>query len=66
LSGYYPHEEALVGDYSVGIGVQTEKASKKSLNSDLCEGIHGWGWIGIGIIILVMQVNVLISLDRKR
>ncbi|HBE45779.1 MAG TPA: hypothetical protein DDW17_10180 [Deltaproteobacteria bacterium] len=49
-----PYEEALVGDYSVGIGVQTEKASKNLEFRVSVKASSVWGWIGIGIIIIVI------------
>jgi uncharacterized membrane protein len=52
--GITPHEEALVGDYSVGIGVQTQKASKNLEFRVSVRASTAWGWIGIGIIILVI------------
>jgi len=49
-----PYEEALVGDYSVGIGVQAEKASKNLEFRVSVKASSIWGWIGIGIIIIVI------------
>jgi uncharacterized membrane protein len=49
-----PYEEALVGDYSVGIGINTEKASKNLEFRVTVKASTAWGWIGIGIIVLVV------------
>ncbi len=49
-----PYEEALVGDYSVGIGISTEKASKNLEFRVTVKASSAWGWIGIGIIVLVV------------
>lgn len=49
-----PYEEALVGDYSVGIGISTEKASKNLEFRVTVKASTAWGWIGIGIIVLVV------------
>jgi uncharacterized membrane protein len=49
-----PYEEALVGDYSVGLGISTEKASKNLEFRVTVKASTAWGWIGIGIIVLVV------------
>jgi len=49
-----PAEEALVGDYSVGISVDGEKASKTMEMRVTVKASSTWGWIGIGIIVLVI------------
>jgi uncharacterized membrane protein len=49
-----PYEEALVGDYSVGLGISTEKASKNLEFRVTVKASSAWGWIGIGIIVLVV------------
>ncbi len=49
-----PYEEALVGDYSVGLGINTEKASKNLEFRVTVKASTAWGWIGIGIIVLVV------------
>jgi uncharacterized membrane protein len=49
-----PYEEALVGDYSVGIGINAEKASKNLEFRVTVKASTAWGWIGIGIIVLVV------------
>ena len=49
-----PYEEALVGDYSVSVNVEGEKASKPIEFRVTVNASTAWGWIGIGIIILVI------------
>jgi len=49
-----PAEEALVGDYSVGLSVDGERASKSLEMRTTVKASTAWGWIGIGIIVLVI------------
>ena len=49
-----PYEDALVGDYSVSVNVEGEKASKPIEFRTTVKASTAWGWIGIGIIILVI------------
>ncbi|HIJ57380.1 MAG TPA: hypothetical protein HPQ03_14840 [Deltaproteobacteria bacterium] len=49
-----PFEEALVGDYSVSVNVEGEKAAKPIELRVTVNASAAWGWIGIGIIILVV------------
>ncbi len=49
-----PAEEALVGDYSVGLNVDGEKDSKTMEMRVTVKASTTWGWIGIGIILLVI------------
>jgi uncharacterized membrane protein len=49
-----PYEEALVGDYSVGVKVDGEKASKTIEFRTSVKASGAWGWIGIGIIVAVI------------
>ncbi len=49
-----PFEEALVGDYSVGVNVEGEKAAKRIELRVTVKASAAWGWIGIGIIVLVV------------
>ncbi len=49
-----PYEEALVGDYSVAVNVQGEKASKDIEFRVMVKASTAWGWIGIGIIVGVI------------
>jgi uncharacterized membrane protein len=49
-----PNEEALVGDYSISINVEGEKASKVIEFRTTVKASSAWGFIGIGIIVLVI------------
>lgn len=49
-----PSEEALVGDYSVGVNVQGEKSNSEVEFRVTVKAASTWGWIGIGIILLVI------------
>jgi len=49
-----PYEDALVGDYSVGVNVEGEKASKSIEFRTTVKASAAWGWIGIGIIVVVI------------
>jgi uncharacterized membrane protein len=49
-----PYEEALVGDYSVAVEVQGEKASKDIEFRVMVKASAAWGWIGIGLIVGVV------------
>jgi uncharacterized membrane protein len=49
-----PYEDALVGDYSVGVNVEGEKAAKTIEFRTTVKASAAWGWIGIGIIVIVI------------
>jgi len=49
-----PYEEALVGDYSVALDVEGEKAKKNLEFRVTVRPSTAWGWIGIGIIVVVI------------
>jgi uncharacterized membrane protein len=49
-----PYEDALVGDYSVSVNVQGEKATKNLELRTTVKASAAWGWIGIGIIVVVI------------
>jgi uncharacterized membrane protein len=49
-----PAAQALVGDYSVGLMVDGEKASKTVEIRTTVKASTAWGWIGIGIILFVI------------
>ena len=49
-----PAPQALVGDYSVGVMVDGEKASKTIEFRVTVKASTAWGWIGIGVIIFVI------------
>lgn len=49
-----PAQQALVGDYSVGVLVNGEKSDKTVEIRVTVRASTAWGWIGIGIIIFVI------------
>jgi uncharacterized membrane protein len=49
-----PAQQAMVGDYSVGVMVDGEKASKTVEFRVTVKASTAWGWIGIGVIIFVI------------
>ena len=49
-----PAEEALVGDYSVAVSVQGEKATDEVELRVTVNASSAWGWIGVGIIVLTI------------
>ncbi len=49
-----PAQQALVGDYSVGVMVDGEKANKTIEFRVTVKASTAWGWIGIGVIIFVI------------
>ncbi|MBT8373267.1 MAG: hypothetical protein HKO68_10060, partial [Desulfobacterales bacterium] len=49
-----PYEDALVGDYSISVNVEGEKASKIIELRTTVKASAAWGWIGIGIIVAVI------------
>ncbi|MGA2315747.1 MAG: NEW3 domain-containing protein [Thermodesulfobacteriota bacterium] len=49
-----PAQQALVGDYSVGVMVNGEKSDKTIEFRVTVKASTAWGWIGIGIIIFVI------------
>jgi uncharacterized membrane protein len=49
-----PAEEALVGDYAVGVNIKAEKSSDDLELRVTVNASAAWGWIGIGIIVLVI------------
>ncbi len=62
-----PTDQALVGDYSVGLTADAGKASKAIEMRITVRASTAWGWIGIGIIVLVMAglVSLFIRLGRR-
>jgi uncharacterized membrane protein len=58
-----PHEDALVGDYSVALKVDGERASETVELRVTVKASAAWSWIGIGIIVAV--VGGLTVLFRK-
>ena len=55
-----PSDQALVGDYSVAIGVEGEKASKNLEFRVTVKASTVWGWVGIAIIVLVVLGLVIL------
>ena len=49
-----PSSQALVGDYSVAVDVQGEKASKTLEFRTTVKASAAWGWVGILIIVAVI------------
>ncbi len=62
-----PRDEALVGDYSVGLSAEAGKISKTLELRVTVKASTAWGWIGMGIIVLVMAglVFLFIKLGRR-
>jgi uncharacterized membrane protein len=49
-----PYEDALVGDYSISVNIEGEKASKIMELRTTVKASAAWGWVGIGIIVAVI------------
>lgn len=49
-----PYDDALVGDYSISVNIEGEKASKMIEFRTTVKASTAWGWIGIGIIVAVI------------
>jgi uncharacterized membrane protein len=49
-----PSDQALVGDYSVAISAEGEKANKNMELRVTVKASTAWGWVGIGIIVIVL------------
>jgi uncharacterized membrane protein len=62
-----PAEEALVGDYAVGLNIKGERASDDLELRVTVNASAAWGWIGIGIIVLVIigLFSLFITLGRR-
>jgi len=62
-----PAEEALVGDYAVGLNIKGEKTSDNLEMRVTVKASAAWGWIGIGIIVLVIVglFGLFVSLGRR-
>jgi uncharacterized membrane protein len=62
-----PADQALVGDYAVGISVKAGKAIKNIELRVTVKASTAWGWIGIGIIVFVLAglVSLFIKLGRR-
>ena len=64
---FTPYKEALVGDYSVGVDVKGEKATKSIEFRITVKASTAWGWIGIGIIVVVIAglIGLFLWLGRR-
>ena len=62
-----PAEEALVGDYAVGLSIRGEKTSDDLEMRVTVKASAAWGWIGIGIIVLVILglFGLFVTLGRR-
>ncbi|RJR16973.1 MAG: hypothetical protein C4582_13710 [Desulfobacteraceae bacterium] len=62
-----PAENALVGDYSVGLSAESGRVSKTIELRVTVQASTIWGWVGIGIIILVLfgLVALFVRLGRR-
>ncbi len=61
-----PAEQALVGDYSVNLAVDGEKATKNLELRVTVKASTAWGWVGIGIIVLVIAGLVILFVRMGR
>lgn len=61
-----PAEQALVGDYSVSLSVDGEKATKNLELRVTVKASTAWGWVGIGIIVLVIAGLVILFVRMGR
>ena len=62
-----PAQEALVGDYAVGLNISGERSSDNLELRVTVKASAAWGWIGIGIIVLVIVglFGLFVSLGRR-
>jgi len=62
-----PAQEALVGDYAVGLNIRGERASDTLEMRVTVKASAAWGWIGIGIIVLVIigLFGLFVTLGRR-
>ncbi len=62
-----PADQALVGDYSVGVNVEGEKNTKDLEFRVTVRASTAWGWIGIIIIVLVVAglVSLFVKMGRR-
>jgi uncharacterized membrane protein len=49
-----PGEQALVGDYSVSVQTEGEKANQDTEFRVTIRAASAWGWIGVAIIAVVI------------
>ncbi|MBW1689466.1 MAG: hypothetical protein DRG87_02860 [Deltaproteobacteria bacterium] len=62
-----PAEQALVGDYAVGLNIRGERTSDDLEMRVTVKASAAWGWIGIGIIVLVILglFGLFVTLGRR-
>jgi uncharacterized membrane protein len=62
-----PAEEALVGDYAVGLNIRGERTSDSLEMRVTVKASAAWGWVGIGIIVLVILglFGLFVTLGRR-
>lgn len=62
-----PAEQSLVGDYSVNLSVEGEKATENLELRVTVKASTVWGWLGIGIIVIVIlgMVTLFVKLGRR-
>lgn len=62
-----PTDQALVGDYSVGLSAEAGKITQTIELRVTVNASTAWGWIGIGIIVLVLAglVFLFVRLGRR-
>lgn len=62
-----PSDQALVGDYSVAVSAEGEKANKNMELRVTVKASTAWGWVGIGIIVVVLAglVGLFMSFGRR-
>jgi uncharacterized membrane protein len=62
-----PAENALVGDYSVGLSAEAGRATKTVELRVTVQASTVWGWVGIGIIVLTVigLVGLFVGLGRR-
>ena len=61
-----PADQALVGDYSVGVNVEGEKSTKSLEFRTAVRASMAWGWIGIAIIVIVVAGLVFLFIRMGR
>ena len=62
-----PADQALVGDYSVGVNVTGEKSTKNLEFRVTVRTSSAWGWMGIIIIVVVVAglVFLFVRVGRR-
>ena len=62
-----PADQALVGDYSVNLSIEGQKATKNLELRVTVRASTAWGWVGIGIIVIVIAglVVLFVRLGRR-